>query len=217
MAKRLLIYIGVLVGMSGPLGIIKIHDLRDWAQRQNSCHPFFSHERSYLTDIWWQLTSKFVFIAPPRINIEPKYSGDRFYGFLEKTWRWQQLVFALILFALGGMQFVVWGVFVRIAVSIVGHWTITYFCHNPGPGRWRVKNAAVQASNTPGLDLITYGECWHNNHHAFPESVIIGLEKSQSDPSWRFIQFLNFFGLVGEIGRPRSNDSREDLYEEGLN
>jgi len=39
--ERVLIYIGVLVGMSGPLGIIKIHDLRDWAQRQDSCHPFF--------------------------------------------------------------------------------------------------------------------------------------------------------------------------------
>ena len=77
--ERLLIYVGVLVGMSGPLGIIKIHDLRDWAQRQTSCHPFFSHERSYLTDIWWQLTSKFVFAAPPSINIESKYSEDRFY------------------------------------------------------------------------------------------------------------------------------------------
>lgn len=32
--ERFLIYIGVLVGMSGPFGIIKIHDLRDWAQRQ---------------------------------------------------------------------------------------------------------------------------------------------------------------------------------------
>ncbi|MBL4673327.1 MAG: fatty acid desaturase [Arenicella sp.] len=137
--------------------------------------------------------------------------------FLEKTWRWHQSVLALILFALGGVPFVVWGIFVRVAVSIVGHWTITYFCHNPGPGRWRVKNAAVQASNIPGLGLITYGECWHNNHHAFPESAQIGLEQGQSDPTWCFIQFLNYFGLISDIGKPRSECSREDLYEQGLN
>jgi len=213
--ERLLIYVGVIVGMSGPLGIIKIHDLRDWAQRQESCHPFFSHERSYLTDIWWQLTSKFVFTDPPSINIEPKYSAAKFYTFLENTWRWHQLVLALVLFALGGIPFVVWGIFVRVAVSIVGHWTITYFCHNPGSGRWRVKNAAVQASNIPGLGLITYGECWHNNHHAFPESAQIGLEKGQSDPTWRFIQLLNYFGFVSEVGKPRSECSREDLYHVG--
>lgn len=211
--ERLLIYVGVLVGMSGPLGIIRIHDLRDWAQRQESCHSFFSHKRPYFIDIWWQLTSKFRFNAPPQINIESKYSNDKFYMFLERSWRWHQLVLALILFLIGGMPFVVWGIFVRVAVSVVGHWTITYFCHNPGPGRWRVKNAAVQASNIPGLGLITYGECWHNNHHAFPESAKIGLEKGQSDPTWRFIQILNLLGLVGKIGKPRSDSSREDLYE----
>jgi len=211
--ERVLIYIGVLVGMSGPLGIIKIHDLRDWAQRQDSCHPFFSHERSYFIDIWWQLTSKFVFKAPPSITVEPKYANDRFYLFLEKNWRWHQLALGLILFLIGGLPFVVWGIFCRVAISIMGHWTITYFCHNPGPGRWRVKTAAVQASNIPGLGLLTYGECWHNNHHAFPESARIGLEEGQSDPAWWFIQMLNSLGLVTEIGTPRPEDLREDLYE----
>jgi hypothetical protein len=42
----LLIYIGVLVGVAGPFGIIKIHDTRDWAQRQTRCHDFFAHTQS---------------------------------------------------------------------------------------------------------------------------------------------------------------------------
>lgn len=50
--SRLLIYIGVLVGMSGPFGIIKIHDLRDWAQRKEICHDFFSHKANFFQDIW---------------------------------------------------------------------------------------------------------------------------------------------------------------------
>jgi len=174
--EKLLIYIGVLVGMSGPYGIIKIHDVRDWAQRKKECHDFFAHKRGYFQDLWWQLTSEFEFTHPPSVNIEAKYRSDKFYQWLEKTWRFHQVFLGAVLYFIGGWGFVVWGVFVRVSVSIVGHWTITYICHNPGPGIWRVKEASVQASNIPGLGIITYGECWHNNHHAFPESARIGIQ-----------------------------------------
>lgn len=99
----------------------------------------------------------------------------------------------------------------RIIVSAAGHWTVTYFCHNPGPGRWQVKGAYVQATNLPGLGLITYGECWHNNHHAFPESARIGLEHGQADPGWWLIRLMQGSGLARNVGTPRSLDSREDL------
>jgi fatty-acid desaturase len=210
--ERVLIYIGVLVGMSGPFGIIKIHDIRDWAQRKESCPDFFSHTKGYFQDIWWQLTSKFEFDSPPTVIIEPKFADDDFLLFLERTWRWHQLLLAAILFFIGGWEFVVWGVFVRIAVSVVGHWSITYFCHNPGPGRWRVKGAGVQASNISGLGLLTYGECWHNNHHAFPESAKIGLEKGQADPAWWFILLLEKLRLATNIRTQRPTKEREDLY-----
>lgn len=209
--ERLLIYIGVLVGMSGPYGIIRIHDIRDWAQRRNNCHDFFSHKRSYLKDIYWQLTSKFVFDSPPKVRIEEEFWDDRFYQFLERTWRWHQLGLGILLYLIGGFDFVVWGVFVRVSISIVGHWTITYFCHNPGPGKWFVKGAAVQASNIPGLGLLTYGECWHNNHHAFPESARIGLDKGQVDPAYWFIALLSKLGLATNVGLPRSKEKQEDL------
>jgi fatty-acid desaturase len=209
--EKLLIYIGVLVGMSGPHGIIKIHDQRDWAQRKEECHDFFSHKRSYFQDIWWQLTSKFEFKKPPTVTIEAKYGADRFYKWLESTWRFHQLFLAIILYFFGGWPFVVWGVFVRVSVSIVGHWSITYFCHNPGPGSWRVDNASVQASNIRGLGIITYGECWHNNHHAFPESARIGIEPGQQDPAWIFIKFLAYLGLAKNLGKPRDPALRGDL------
>ncbi len=211
LVERLLIYIGVLVGMSGPYGIIRIHDIRDWAQRQEKCHDFFSHKQSYWKDIWWQLTCKFQFKHPPKVNIEDKYKNDKFYRWLEATWRLHQIGLAIVLFLLGGWSFVIWGVCLRVAVSVVGHWTITYFCHNPGPGTWRVKNAVVQASNIRGLGLLTYGECWHNNHHAFPESAQIGIESGQIDPAWQFIRLLARLGLASEIGLPRSEALRDDL------
>jgi hypothetical protein len=52
--ERTLVYLGTLVGMAGPFGILRIHDQRDWAQREPACHDFFSHRRSLLVDAWWR-------------------------------------------------------------------------------------------------------------------------------------------------------------------
>lgn len=211
--ERFLIYVGTIVGVAGPLGIIKVHDMRDWAQRQARCHDFFAHRRGLLRDLSWQLFYRFRFERPPVLNIEPGIAADPFYRFLEATWRWQQVPVAVILFLIGGWPWFVWGVAVRVIVSTAGHWTITYFCHNPGAGRWTVKGAYVQASDLPGLGLLTYGECWHNNHHAFPESARIGLEPGQTDPGWVVIRGMERAGLVWNVGRPRDASLREDLQE----
>jgi fatty-acid desaturase len=209
--ERLLIYIGVLVGVAGPFGIIKIHDTRDWAQRQASCHDFFAHTQSLPQDLLWQLAYRFEFDAPPKLTIEAHLHADPWYRFMESTWRLHQLFPAVIFYLVGGWSWVIWGVCVRVIVSAAGHWTITYFCHNPGPRRWLVKDACVQASNLPGLGVLTYGECWHNNHHAFPESARIGLEPGQSDPGWMLISMMQRWGLARHVGVPRSLDRREDL------
>jgi len=212
--ERALIYVGVLVGISGPFGIIRIHDTRDWAQRQARCHDFFAHRRSLPQDLLWNLACRFEFEQPPHLVVEPNLAGDRWYQAMEHTWRWHQLALAAILYLAGGWPFVVWGVAARVIVSTAGHWTITYFCHNPGPGRWRVKGASVQASNLPGLGLLTYGECWHNNHHAFPESARIGLDRGQSDPGWWVISLMARLGIARDVGEPRREENREDLVED---
>jgi fatty-acid desaturase len=211
--ERFLIYIGVLVGVAGPLGILRVHDIRDWAQRQPECHAFFAHTKPLMHDLWWQLTSRFNFSQPPAFTIEARFADDRFYQFLEANWRFQQVPVAVLFYAIGGWGWVVWGVCLRVFVSAAGHWTITYFCHNPGPGRWKVINAAVQASNLRGMGLLTYGECWHNNHHAFPESARIGLEPGQLDPAWWFISTLKYLGVATNIGEPRPLADRDDLIE----
>jgi stearoyl-CoA desaturase (delta-9 desaturase) len=145
--ERALIYVGTLVGVAGPFGIIRVHDVRDWAQRQPRCHDFFAHTKALPLDLLWQLAFRFHFERPPGLKIEAQLAEDPFYRFLEKTWRWQQLPVAALFYSVGGWGWVVWGVCARVIVSAAGHWTITHFCHNPGTGRWRVREASVQASN----------------------------------------------------------------------
>ena len=206
----LLVYLGVVVGMAGPFGVLRIHDIRDWAQRLPNCHDFFSHRRNFPTDAFWNLNCRFEFESPPSFTLEPETADNRWYLFLERTWMLQQLPIALVLYTVGGWGWVVWGVSVRIVLSVAGHWTVTYVTHNPGPGRWHVCNAGVQACNIPGWGFLTMGECWHNNHHAFPESAQIGF-KGQFDPGWEIISGLKRLGLVWEVNRPRDSLSRDDL------
>ena len=132
---------------------------------------------------------------------------------MERTWMLQQLPLAGVLYALGGWGWVVWGVCGRVSVSVAGHWIVTYLCHNPGPGRWHVRHAGVQAANLNGCGLITMGECWHNNHHAFPESARMGLEPSQFDPGYSVLVMLRSAGLVWNLGLPRDVSAQDDLLE----
>jgi len=209
--RRVLIYLGVLVGMAGPYGVLRIHDIRDWAQRLPSCHDFFSHRRSLLVDAFWQLHCTFEFDRPPTLKVEKEFLDDPWLKWMQRTWMLQQAPLAAILYVVGGWPWVVWGVFCRVSVSIVGHWVVTYFCHNPGPGTWHVVGAGVQASNLSGLGAITMGECWHNNHHAFPESARMGLQPDQTDPGYWVISKMQSAGLVWNVGLPRDATAQEDL------
>ena len=209
--ERLLVYLGVVVGMAGPFGLLRVHDVRDWAQREPHCHDFFAHRRSLWLDALWQLTCRFELDRPPTLAIEPELARDRWYRLLERTWMLQQLPVAALLYLLGGWPWVVWGVLVRVPVSVIGHWVVTYHTHNPGPGEWTVLGAGVQASNLSGYGVLTMGECWHNNHHAFPESARIGLGPGETDPAWWVIRGLQSAGLVTRVGLPRADAEREDL------
>jgi hypothetical protein len=53
--EHVCVYLGTLVGMAGPIGMVRIHDFRDWAQRQPSCHDYSCHRASFWRDAWWQL------------------------------------------------------------------------------------------------------------------------------------------------------------------
>ena len=212
--ERVLVYLGVVVGMAGPFGLLRVHDVRDWAQREPDCHDFFAHRRSLPVDALWQLACRFEFERPPAFRIEPEFADDAWYRFLERTWMLQQLPVAALLWSIGGWPWVVWGVCVRVIVSVAGHWVVTFLTHNPGPGDWRVPGAGVQASNLAGAGLVTMGECWHNNHHAFPESARIGLAPGETDPAWWVIRGLQRLGLARNVGLPRPEAMREDLVAE---
>lgn len=123
----------------------------------------------------------------------------------------QQIPLAGLLFALGGWGWVFWGICGRVTISIFGHWFIGYFAHNRGHRDWHVQGAAVQGHNVSWAGLITFGECWHNNHHAYPGSARIGLYAGQADPGWWVLKGLEQFGWVQDLAVPDDLPPRPEL------
>lgn len=120
--EYVLVYCGVQVGLAGPLGLLRQHELRDYAQRLPACHAYLRHGRGFWRDGWWQIHCDLVLDHPPAIHVEERIARDRFYQMVERTWMLQQLPPALLLFAFGGWSFVVWGVCARVTACIFGHW-----------------------------------------------------------------------------------------------
>ncbi|KZD23050.1 acyl-CoA desaturase [Tardiphaga robiniae] len=209
--EHALVYLGVLVGMAGPFGMIYAHDIRDWAQRQALCHDLHAHRRSFFVDAFWQMHCIVALRHPPEFIIEPRVARDRFYRFLEATWMAQQLPWAVLFYVLGDWPWVVWGIAVRISVSLTGHWLIGHFAHRRGHQGWRVDGVAVQGFNLPAFGLVTFGEAYHGNHHAFPESAQLGVERGQIDLGYLFVRILSCMGLANDIKLPDNIVPREGL------
>lgn len=209
--ERTLVYLGVLVGMAGPFGMIRLHDFRDWGQRQVSCHDFFSHRSGFWKDAYWQLCCRIRLTQEPVFEIETRVAQDPFYRIVEKTWMAQQLVVALPLYLMGGLSFVVWGICCRVAVSLIGHWLVGYYAHQPKEHLFYIKGASVQGYNLPRLGLITFGEAFHENHHAFPQSAQLGFFPGQTDPGWWLVRGLARLGLAWDIQTPQTLKARAGL------
>jgi stearoyl-CoA desaturase (delta-9 desaturase) len=209
--EYLFVYCGVQVGLDGPLGLMRQHELRDYAQRLPVCHDYLRHGRSFWKDAWWQLACSLHLSNPPEIRVERRIAEDRFYVFLQRTWMAQQLPWALLFYAWGGWGFVAWGVCARVLAGVGGHWLIGYFAHNRGGMNYEVRDAAVQGHNIPWTSLLTMGECWHNNHHAFPGSARLGLGAGEWDPGWWTLKLLRRWGLVWGFRLPAHLPHRPEL------
>jgi fatty-acid desaturase len=209
--EYVMIYLGALVGLGGPMTMIYTHDLRDWAQRKKYCHPFFSHQSPIWRDAWWQMHCDIALENAPLLDIESRVRDDGFFKFLEKTAKWQQIPWALLFYAIGGWGWVLFGICARVSASVTGHWLVGYYAHRQGHQDWIVSTSGVQGYNVPFAGLITCGESWHNNHHAFPGSAKIGIYSGQTDIGWYALCVLRKMRLVSNLRLPENLPARPEL------
>jgi stearoyl-CoA desaturase (Delta-9 desaturase) len=102
----------------------------------------------------------------------------------------------------GAVAGLLWGGFVRVFVLEHIIWAINSFLHRwgskPYESRENSRNGAV-------FSLLTFGESWHNNHHAFPSSQNFGLQWYRPDPGYWLIRGLSAVGLVRDLKNPAAD------------
>jgi fatty-acid desaturase len=192
-----LAYVFVLSGLGGPLAWARLHAVRDLWQNRADCPPYFAYRHSVARDFVWNLHFRFE-PADDRASarLPPDVLGDRWLGFLERTWPLHVLGLALGVLAVLGPAGVAICVCARIAASILGHWFVGYAAHVWGERRFEIAGATETGTNLWLLGVLSFGEGFHNNHHALPRSARMGIRARDLDLGWLVIRALEALHLV---------------------
>ncbi|HET9182599.1 MAG TPA: fatty acid desaturase [Candidatus Angelobacter sp.] len=130
----------------------------------------------------------------------PDLRKDKFMTFISK-WHWLPLtIVGFILLAIGGWKFVMWGVFLRTVVGLHCTWLVNSATHMWGRQRFLTGDTS---KNSFWVAVLTFGEGWHNNHHAHPQSARHGLAWYEVDVNWYVIAVLRKLGLIWDVKIPR--------------
>jgi len=126
----------------------------------------------------------------------PDLNRDRFYRWLN-SYHWVPLTtLGVILLVAGGWSMVLWGIFLRVVVGLHGTWLVNSATHMWGTRRFETRD---DSRNSWWVALLTFGEGWHNNHHAHPVSARHGLAWYEFDISWITLKFFSAIGVVSDL------------------
>jgi stearoyl-CoA desaturase (delta-9 desaturase) len=106
----------------------------------------------------------------------------------------------------GALVTLVWAGLVRIFLLHHATFSINSICHFFGRRRFETRD---ESTNVGWLSLATFGESWHNNHHAFPTSAFHGLRGSELDLGGQFIRGLERLGLAWDVVRVSPERQRQ--------
>ncbi len=126
----------------------------------------------------------------------PDLTKDPVHVFLNRFYYVPLIVSAVVLFAFGGWSVMMWGVFLRVTVGLHATWLVNSATHLWGSQRFATGD---DSTNNWLVALITFGEGWHNNHHAYPRAARHGLKWYEIDLNWYGIRALQSLGLARDV------------------
>jgi sn-1 stearoyl-lipid 9-desaturase len=126
----------------------------------------------------------------------PDLMKDKFHVWLNKYYWLPLTILGIGLFAVGGWTMLLWGIFLRVVFGLHATWLVNSATHLWGSRRFEVDD---DSTNLWWVALITFGEGWHNNHHAHPVAARHGIKWYEIDINWWGISALRMLGLATGI------------------
>jgi stearoyl-CoA desaturase (delta-9 desaturase) len=137
----------------------------------------------------------------------PDLIKDRYYVWLNRFFYVPLIVLGTLLLAFGGLEILLWGVFLRLTLALHATWLVNSATHLWGRTRF---DTGDDSRNSWWVALLTFGEGWHNNHHAYPSSARHGLRWYEIDFNWLGIRALQLLGIAHSIRRVRFSNANGD-------
>lgn len=126
----------------------------------------------------------------------PDLAADPGHRFIQKTHEIYPLILAAALFLIGGLPFLIWGFFVRTTAVYHGTWLVNSAAHVWG---YRNYETADNSRNNWWVAIGSFGEGWHNNHHAYQSMARHGHRWWEYDMTYYTILLLKLFGIATEV------------------
>jgi stearoyl-CoA desaturase (delta-9 desaturase) len=187
---------GTLALEGGPISWVATHRIH----HQFSDHegdPHTPRDGAWWAHILWMVVGDALHCdTVTTARYAPDLAKDRFYVLLTK-YHWVPLtVVGLLLLAFGGIPFVLWGIFFRVTLGQHVTWMVNSVTHIWGSRRFETRDGS---RNNWWVALLSFGEGWHNNHHAHPVSARHGLAWYEIDITWYTIHLLEKLGIAKSV------------------
>ncbi|MCU0533257.1 MAG: acyl-CoA desaturase [Hydrococcus sp. Prado102] len=187
------VFCGTLTCQGGPIAWTGLHRIHH-KYSDTAPDPHDSNRGLWWSHMGWMMYDNHANKYIPRYTQD--IAGDRFYQFCEKYFIPVQVILGLLLYWWGGWPFVIWGIFVRLVLVFHFTWFVNSATHKFG---YQSHESNDNSRNCWWVALVTFGEGWHNNHHAYQYSARHGLQWWEFDITWITVRILEFFGLVKNI------------------
>lgn len=201
---RWLEYVIALIGASalqgGPIFWVAGHRLHHAYTEDEEKDPYSASKGFWWSHMLWIFYPHAEFFDYEQYKrFAPDLVRDPFYRWLNRYFFLLQLPLALLLYGLGGWSFVIYGVFLRAVLLWHTTWMINSVTHMWGYRTFKVED---NSRNLWWAAIFTYGEGWHNNHHAYPSVAKAGWRWWELDVTWWAIWLLKQTGLARKVVMP---------------
>jgi sn-1 stearoyl-lipid 9-desaturase len=126
----------------------------------------------------------------------PDLMNDPIHVLLNRLYFVPLILCGIVLLAFGGLTALMWGVFFRVTFALHSTWLVNSATHLWGTRRFETSD---DSTNNWWVALLTFGEGWHNNHHAFSRAARHGLAWYELDLNWLAIRALIFLKLAKSV------------------
>jgi len=191
--ERVLATCGALSCQHGPIDWVGLH--RHHHRFSDQANDHHCSRRGF----WYSHFHWMICDIPAQVQV-PRFSADLvkdpYFRWLNGNFLLLQLPLAVALYFIGGWGAVLWGIPLRLVLVYHATWLVNSATHRWG---YRLFKTSDRSRNNWWVAALTFGEGWHNTHHAHPGSAQHGIRWWELDITYQHILLLKRLGLARHV------------------